>query len=360
MDKGSIPFTSTIGFQIVLLKRNTLRGCMSEFILYNTEDGKSEIKIILDSESKTIWLSQKQIAELFDLKIPTINEHIKNIYEEDELKENQTIRNFLIVQREGKKDVEREVTHYNLKLILAVGYRVRSARGTQFRKWATATLEEYLVKGFVMNDERLKDTKGWDYFDELLERVRDIRASEKRFYQKVRDIFSLSVDYDSKSQDARVFFQTIQNKLLFAETGMTAAELIMARADGSLPNMGLTTFKGNVVRKGDIVTAKNYLTEEEVSNLNRLVTMFLDFAEDRASRRKQITMKEWLTQSESFLEFNEREILSGPGTRSHEAMLSFVQKEYETFEANRRSGEKEDSNKDLSHDIDELIRISKK
>lgn len=168
---------------------------MSEFILYNTEDGKSEIKIILDNETKSIWLSQKQMAELFDVSIKTINEHVVNIYEEGELKENPTIRNFRIVQREGERDVEREVTHYNLKLILAVGYRVRSTRGTQFRKWATATLEEYLVKGFVMNDERLKDTKGWDYFDELLERVRDIRASEKRFYQKVRDIFAqTSVD----------------------------------------------------------------------------------------------------------------------------------------------------------------------
>lgn len=334
---------------------------MSEFILYNTEDGKSEIKIILDNESKTIWLSQKQMAELFDLKVHTINEHIKNIFEEDELKENQTIRNFRIVQREGEKDVEREVSHYNLKLILAVGYRVRSARGTQFRKWATATLEEYLVKGFVMNDERLKDTKGWDYFDELLERVRDIRASEKRFYQKVRDIFSqTSVDYNPKSEEAKIFFQTIQNKLLFAETGKTAAELIMDRADGTLPNMGLTNFKGHVVRKGDIATAKNYLNEKEVAGLNRLVTMFLDFAEDRASRRKQITMQEWLTNSESFLEFNEREVLSGPGTRSHKAMVSFVEKEYAVFEENRKAKELEESDEDLLKDIDELIRISKK
>lgn len=302
---------------------------MSEFILYNTEDGKSEIKIILDSEAKTIWLTQKQIADLFDLKIPTINEHIKNIYEEEEVKPNQTIRNFLIVQREGEKDVEREITHYNLKLILAVGYRVRSVRGTQFRKWATEKLEEYLVKGFVMNDERLKDPRGWDYFDELLARVREIRSSEKRFYQKIKDLFAqTSVDYDKNTEQAKLFFQTIQNKLLFAETGKIAAELIMSRADGETSNMGLTSFKGRVVRKGDIATAKNYLNEKEISNLNRLVTMFLDFAEDRASRRQEITMQEWLTNSENFLKFNERELLDGPGTRSHDSMISYVENQY--------------------------------
>lgn len=196
---------------------------MNEFILYSTDDGKAEIKIILDHNSHTIWLSQKQIAELFDVSVKTVNEHIIYIYKELELEENSTIRNFRIVQREGSREVEREVSHYNLKLILSVGYRISSSRGTQFRKWATSTLEEYLVKGFVMNDERLKDPQGWDYFDELLEPISDIRASEKRFYQKVRDLFSqTSVDYDSKSDLAKKFFQTIQNKLLYAETGMTA------------------------------------------------------------------------------------------------------------------------------------------
>lgn len=333
---------------------------MSEFILYNTEDGKSEIKIILDSKSQTIWLNQKQIAELFDLSVPTINHHIKEIYEDQELQEVPTIRSFLIVQREGSRDIEREVAHYNLQLILAVGYRVKSKRGVQFRKWATQILNEYLVKGFVMNDERLKDPGGWDYFNELLERVRDIRASEKRFYQKIKDLFAhTSVDYDKNADQAKLFFQTIQNKLLYAETGKTAAELIMSRADGEAVNMGLTSFKGEVVRKGDIVTAKNYLNEKEISNLNRLVTMFLDFAEDRASRRQEITMKEWLTNSENFLKFNEREVLDGPGTRSHDSMVSYVENQYQIFDKNRKAVDLQKAEEEFLKDSDELIKIVK-
>jgi hypothetical protein len=333
---------------------------MSEFILYNTEDGKSEIKIILDNESQTIWLNQKQIAELFDLSIKTINEHIINIYKEEELLQDPTIRSFRIVQREGERDIEREVTHYNLDLILAVGYRVRSHRGTQFRKWATNTLKEYLVKGFVMNDERLKDPGGWDYFDELLERVRDIRASEKRFYQKIKDLFAqTSVDYDKNTEQAKIFFQTIQNKLLYAETGKTAAELIMSRADGEVANMGLTSFKGEVVRKGDIATAKNYLNEKEISNLNRLVTMFLDFAEDRATRRQEITMKEWLTNSENFLKFNERELLDGPGTKSHDSMTTYVENQYRIFDKNRKTVDLQKAEEEFLKDSDELIKIIK-
>jgi hypothetical protein len=333
---------------------------MSEFILYNTEDGKSEIKIILDSQSQTIWLNQKQIAELFDLTVPTINHHIKEIYEDQELQEVPTIRSFLIVQREGSRDIEREVTHYNLQLILAVGYRVKSKRGVQFRKWATQTLNEYLVKGFVMNDERLKDPAGWDYFDELLERVRDIRASEKRFYQKIKDLFAqTSVDYDKNAEQAKVFFQTIQNKLLYAETGQTAAELIMSRADGNATNMGLTTFKGEVVRKGDITTAKNYLNEKEISSLNRLVTMFLDFAEDRASRRQEITMKDWLANSENFLKFNERKLLDGPGHKSHESMVSFVESQYQIFERNRKTVELQKAEEEFLKDSEEIMKVIK-
>ena len=330
---------------------------MSEFILYNTNDGKSEIKLILDNESKTVWLTQKQMAELFDVSVKTVNEHIQNIYEEEELQEVATIRNFRIVQREGSREIEREVSHYNLNLILAVGYRVKSSRGIQFRKWATSTLNEYLVKGFVMNDERLKDTKGWDYFDDLLKRVRDIRASEKRFYQKVRDLFSVtSVDYDKNSESAKIFFQTIQNKLLYAEAGMTAAELINSRADGKLPNMGLTSFKGDVVRKSDIVTAKNYLTHEEIENLNLLVTMFLDFAEDRAKRRQQITMSEWVLQTERFLEFNERNVLKDAGKKSHNEMLSHVESEYVLFDKSRKETEKLEADKEFQDDVDEVLK----
>lgn len=333
---------------------------MSEFILYNTEDGQSEIKIILDSQSQTIWLNQKQIAELFDLNIKTINEHIINIYKEGELLQESTIRNFRIVQREGEREIEREISHYNLELILGVGYRVRSARGTQFRKWATQTLKEYLVKGFIMNDERLKDPAGWDYFDELLERVREIRASEKRFYQKIKELFAqTSVDYDKNSDQAKIFFQTIQNKLLYAQTGQTAAEIIMSRADGNAPNMGLTSFKGDVVRKGDITTAKNYLNENEMSSLNRLVTMFLDFAEDRASRRQEITMKDWLVSSEDFLRFNERELLEGAGHKSHDSMVSYVEDQYQIFEKNRKAVELQKAEEEFLKDSEEIMKITK-
>jgi hypothetical protein len=332
---------------------------MSEFILYNTEDGKAEIKIILDNKFQTIWMTQKQIAELFDLSVPTINHHIKEIYEDQELQEVPTIRNFLIVQREGSREIEREVAHYNLSLILAVGYRVKSKRGIQFRKWATETLNEYLVKGFVMNDDRLKDPGGWDYFDELLKRVRDIRASEKRFYQKVLDIFAqTSVDYDKNGESAKTFLKTIQNKLLYAETGQTAAELIMDRADGNVPNMGLTSFRGDVVRKGDIETAKNYLNEDEISHLNRLVGMFLDFAEDRANRRQEITMKDWLVYSEDFLKFNERSVLEGPGTRSNEAMSSYVEKQYQIFDSNRKIVERQESEKQFLKDTEDLMKVA--
>lgn len=326
---------------------------MSEFVLYNTEDGSSEIKLILDHETKTVWLSQKQMAELFDVKVHTINEHLKNIFEERELDQSSTIRDFRIVQREGSRDVEREVSHYNLQGILAVGFRVNSPRGTQFRKWATTILDEYLVKGFVMNDERLKDGAAWDYFDELLERIRDIRASEKRFYQKVRDLFAeTSVDYDPKSEKAYTFFKTIQNKLLFSETGKTAAELITERADGSKPNMGLTSWKGKAVRKDDIGTAKNYLSQDEVTSLNRIITMFLDFAEDRATRRNKISMNDWLVQTDQFLKFNERSLLEGSGNISHDRMVNYVEGEYEKFQHHRSLREEKN--------FQDLLKKSKK
>ncbi|MGB0454064.1 MAG: RhuM family protein [Bacteriovoracaceae bacterium] len=227
-----------------------MRANEGEIILYSTEDGEVELEIKLDHENQTIWLTQNQMAELFTVSVKTVNEHLKNIYEEIELREKATIRNFRIVRQEGSREVEREINHYNLKAILAVGYRVRSERGTQFRRWATDHLNDYLVKGFVMNDKRLKEPGGWDYFDELLERIKDIRASEKRFYQKVRDLVKeTSVDYSKDHPKTKEFFSSIQNKLLFAETGKTAAELIIERADSNKPNMGLTSFDGKVVRK---------------------------------------------------------------------------------------------------------------
>ena len=317
-----------------------MKNDQSEILFYNTEDGEVELEIKLDQEGQTIWLTQHQMAELFDVSVKTVNEHLKNIYQEDELSDKATIRNFRTVRQEGSRNVERELSYYNLRAILAVGYRVRSVRGTQFRKWVTEHLNEYLIKGFVMNDKRLKNPDGWDYFDELLERIKDIRASEKRFYQKVRDLIKeTSVDYDKDSPLTREFFATLQNKLLYAQTGKTAAELIMERADGHKSNMGLTSFEGSVVRKKDITIAKNYLTVDEVDGLNRLVNLFLDFADDRARQRKEIKLTEWVEQTEKFLEFYSRDILKDAGKKSHQAMLDHTEKQFEVFETNRKSVE---------------------
>jgi len=250
----------------------------TNILIYQSEDGNTKIDVRLENE--TVWMTQKAIAELYQKGVNTINEHIKNIYAEGELIELATIRKNRIVQTEGKREVEREVTFYNLEMIIAIGYRVRSYRGTQFRQWATARLNEYLVKGFTMDDDRLKEMRnfGQDYFDELLERIRDIRVSEKRFYQKITDIYATSVDYDSSAEVTREFFSTVQNKLHFAIHGQTAAELIANRASAEKNNMGLASWKGGKVRKNDITIAKNYLTEKELKSLNRIVTMYLDYA----------------------------------------------------------------------------------
>jgi len=260
-----------------------------ELVLYQTEDGQTRVQCRF--AEGTIWLTQIQIAELFQTSVPNINLHLKTIYAEGELTESGTIKSYLIVRSEGARRVSRDVLHYSLPAILAVGYRVRSARGTQFRQWATSRLEEYLVKGFVLDDERLKNPPGPgvpDYFDELLERIRDIRASERRMYLRVRELLALAADYDPKDEEAQHFFQIVQNKLHFAVAGKTAPELIAERADATQPNMGLTTWKGDVVRKGDVTIAKSYLHEDEISELNRIVVMFLDFAEDQSRRRKQV------------------------------------------------------------------------
>jgi hypothetical protein len=264
----------------------------SSIVLYQTEDGRTRVQCRF--EDQTVWLTQALIGELFQKDVRTINEHLVNIFEEGELSREATIRKFRIVRLEGTREVAREIEHYSLPAILAVGYRVRSARGTQFRQWATTRLNEYLVKGFTLDDERLKNPPGeghTDYFDELLGRIRDIRASERRMYLRVREILALAADYSPSEPDSQRFFQVVQNKLHFAVTGRTAPELIAERADGSLPNMGLTTWKGDAVRKGDVTVAKNYLHENEISELNRIVVMFLDFAEDQARRRKQIFLQ---------------------------------------------------------------------
>lgn len=310
------------------------------FLMYQTEDGHTKIDVRLEDE--TAWMTQKSIAELYQKGLPTINEHIKNIYSEGELNEDSTLRKNRIVQNEGGRNISRETNFYNLEIIIAVGYRVRSHRGTQFRQWATTRLNEYLVKGFTMDDERLKEIRniGSDYFDELLERIRDIRASEKRFYLKITDIYATSIDYDSKSLTAREFFATVQNKLHYAIHGMTAAELINRRADASKDNMGLQTFKGDKVRKMDITVAKNYLSETELKSLNRIVTMYLDYAEDQAERKKPMYMSDWKDKLNAFLQFNDREILENAGSIKKEVADSLALTEYEVFNQKRISDEK--------------------
>jgi len=314
----------------------------TDILIYQLEDGKTKVDVRLENE--TVWMTQKAIAELYQTTPQNITLHIKNIYEEGELEENSTCKNYLQVQTEGNRTVQRNSRHYNLEMIIAVGYRVRSSRGTQFRRWAIERLNEYLVKGFTMDDERLKGMRniGDDYFDELLERIRDIRASEKRFYKKITDIYALSIDYDGKSEEAKKFFATVQNKLHFAIHGHTAAELIEQRADASKDNMGLTTWKGDKVRKGDITVAKNYLTEKEIKSLNRIVTMYLDYAEDQAERRNPMHMKDWEEKLNAFLKFNERDILTGAGSISHEVAKELAEKEYEEFNQKRLNAPKKD------------------
>jgi hypothetical protein len=310
----------------------------SSIVLYQTEDGRTRVQCRFDD--RTIWLTQALMAELFQKDVRTINEHLGNVYDEGELDRAGTIRKFRIVRREGSRNVAREVEHYRLEAILAVGYRVRSTRGTQFRQWATARLAEYLVKGFVLDDERLKEPPGPgvpDYFDELLERIRDIRASERRMYLRVREILALAADYTPTDAATRLVFQTVQNKLHYAATGMTAAELIAARSDARRPNMGLTSWKGGVVRKGDVTVAKNYLTAEEIDELNRIVVMFLDFAEDQARRRKQFFLRDWETRLDDFLRFNDRRVLPGAGSVTREEADAKAADEYEHFAASRRA-----------------------
>jgi hypothetical protein len=308
-----------------------------DLILYRTEDGRTRVSVRFEEGS--VWLTQAGIAELFQTTPQNITLHLAAIYEEGELGEQATCKDYLQVRREGTRQVRRILKHYNLEAILAVGYRVRSPRGTQFRQWATARLQEYLVKGFALDDERLKHPPGPgvpDYFDELLERIRDIRASERRMYLRVREILALAADYDPRDDEAQLFFQTVQNKLHYAVTGLTAPELILSRADATQPNMGLTSWKGDVVRKSDVTIAKNYLREKEITELNRIVVMFLDFAEDQAQRRKQIFLRDWQTRLDDFLRFNERAVLPGAGSVSREHAHTRAEEAYGMFDDHRR------------------------
>jgi hypothetical protein len=318
---------------------DTSDGPFGEILLYPTEDGRTRVECRFANE--TVWLSQALIAALFGVSVPTVNEHLKGIYADGEITPEATIRKFRMVRLEGGRQVTRLIDHYNLEAILAVGYRVRSQRGAQFRRWATERLGEYLVKGFTMDDARLKASPSPggevpDYFDELLARIRDIRASEQRMYLRVREIFALAADYAPTAAQSTLFFQTMQNKLHFAVTGQTAAELIRRRADHTQPNMGLTSSKGPNVQKADVGVAKNYLQEAEISELNRIVVMWLDFAEDQALRRRQVFLKDWEQRLNDFLRFNERAVLPNAGTMSHQEALDHARAEYELFAARRR------------------------
>ena len=327
-----------------------------ELIIYTTDDG--HVSLQLRVEDGTVWLTQAELAGLFQTTPQNITQLIKAIYEDGELLPEATCKDYLQVRLEGNREVQRTLKHYNLDMILAVGYRVRSPRGTQFRQWATGTLREYLVKGFAMDDRRLKEPGGWDYFDELLERIRDIRASEKRFYQKVRDIYATSVDYDPRSDAAHLFFKKVQNKMLWAVTGHTAAELISRRADAALPNMGLTAWQGSRVRKQDVTIAKNYLNREEIDELNRVVTMYLDYAEDQARRRKAMTMAQWEEKLDAFLSFNERDILSHAGTVSAKVAEALAQQRYEQFNARRNETECREADREDLKVLESLVNTA--
>lgn len=334
----------------------------NKIIIYNTDDGKADVKLY--SKDGVIWMNQQQMALLFDTSKQNISLHILNVLQEKELEENSVVKDYLTTASDGKNY---NVTYYALPMVLAVGFRVRSIRGTQFRKWANKNLAEFLQKGFVMDDERLKNPDGRpDYFDELLERIRDIRASEKRFYQKVRDLFALSSDYDGTDKATQMFFATTQNKLIYAVTHQTAAELILSRADSSMPNMNLTSWKGKIVRKQDIYTSKNYLTEDELDSLNRIVTIFLESAELRAKMRKDLTMHYWEENIDKLLQDHDLPLLQDKGSRNHKQMEAKVEEIYLDFDKRRKAFEAEEADKQdieemkMFDDIENKIKFAKK
>lgn len=337
--------------------RSSRPGDGTELVLYRTEDQRTRIEVRL--HEGTVWLTQAQMADLFQTSPQNITQHLRAIFDEGELSEEATCKDYLQVRTEGGREVRRSLRHYRLEAILAVGYRVQSIRGTQFRQWATARLNEYLVKGFTLDDERLRNTPGTgipDYFDELLERIRDIRASERRMYLRVRDILALAADYEPTAPETQRFFQTVQNKLHFAVAGKTAPELIAERADHLLPNMGLTSWKGDVIRKGDVTVAKNYLRGEEIGELNRIVTMFLDFAEDQARRRKQVFMQDWREKLDDFLRFNDRNILNHAGSISRDDAERHANVEYDRYEERRRTAADEVAEAAHLREIEEAVK----
>lgn len=306
-----------------------------KLLVYNLPNGKAKVDVLLSQDN--IWMTRIALADLYQTSTQNITMHIKNIYQEGELDEFSTSKSNLLVQIEGNREVKRNINFYNLDMIIAIGFRAKSSIGNTFRRWANQTLKEYMIKGFVIDDERLKDSSrfGKDYFDELLDRIRAIRASEKRFYQKIMEIYSTSIDYSSSDENTKSFFKTVQNKLHYAVSGETAAEIIYLRADASKDNMGLTSWEGNKVRKSDVIVAKNYLSKEEIHSLNKIVTMYLDYAEEMAKDNIPMHMSDWIKVLDEFLKFNRKDILEGSGKISNAIAKQKALKEYEIYDNNR-------------------------
>ncbi len=330
----------------------------SQFLVYEAEDGRIKIDVRLAEE--TVWLTQKLMADLFQVSVPTINEHIRNIYQEAELIREATIRKFRIVQKEGERDVTRMVDFYNLDMIISVGYRVKSHVATRFRIWATQRLREFIIKGFVLDDERLKNPdQPFDYFDELIRRIQDIRTSERRFYQKITDIYATSIDYDPTLEISIEFFKTVQNKMHWAITGKTAAEIIHERADSNKTAMGLTNWRGAKVRKKDVTIAKNYLSEKELLALNNLVEQYLIFAEGQAMRRIPVHMADWIKKLDAFMTLNERDILNHAGKISHQMAIELAESEYDKFNL-KRIEQDDRALSDFDRTVKQLTKAKKK
>jgi len=318
-------------------KEITIRSSAAEYLTYVAATGSNDESIEMRYENENIWLTQKMMATLYDVGLPTINEHIKKIYEDSELQEESTIRKFRIVQTEGNRQVNREINHYNLQMIIAVGFKVNNERAIQFRKWANTIVKDYTIQGWVMDDERLKNGGSVlteKYFEHLLERIREIRLSERKFYQKITDIYATALDYDKSSKTTKQFFANVQNKLHWAIHRHTAAELIMERASSEKPHMGLTSWENypdGKIQKYDVSIAKNYLAEDELQGLRRIVSMYLDYAEHQASRHIPMTMDDWADRLNRFLEFNEHEILTDSGRVTHEIAKAFAESEFEKY-----------------------------
>lgn len=336
----------------LILKENS---SSSQVILYQTDDQQTRLEVRLDGE--TVWLTLNQMADLFQRDKSVISRHIRNVFEEGELPRERTVANFATVQFEGNREVSREVEYFNLDVIISVGYRVKSLRGTQFRIWATQRLREYIVKGFTMNDERLKQAGGGSYFDELLARIRDIRSSEKLFYKKVLEIYATSVDYDPRAEATKQFFATVQNKMHWAVHGQTAAEVVHSRADASKPNMGLTNWSGGRIRRDEVAIAKNYLTPEELEALNLIVSAYLDFAELQALNRRVMHMADWIAKLDDFLKLSERDILTHAGRISHEQALQKAETEFERFRA-LKANEPSPVEKDFEEAVTKIKKLA--